>query len=114
MRTRAGRLLAERKSRETLRFYRVLLRELRESRGADLRVREVRVTRSAGRGRGASTGVLLVLARACDACGGPWTTSTVVERGLKCETLEARIACGRCGNDYRVSFCLPAVRRRRG
>jgi HD superfamily phosphodiesterase len=114
MRTRAGRRLAERKSRESLRFYRVLLSELRESRGADLRVEAIRVRRAGGRGRGASTGVLLVLARACDACGGKWRKSFATERGLKCETLEARIACARCGNDYRVSFCLPANRGRRG
>ncbi len=111
MRTRAGRRLAERKSRDALRFYRVLLRELRESRGADLRVTELRVKRAQGRGRGAAARVLLVLARACDACGGSWATSAMTERGLKCETLEARIACVRCGNDYRVSFCLPRPRR---
>lgn len=114
MKTPPGRRLAERKSRESLRFYRTLLRELRESRGADLRVEAVRVERAGRRGAKGSARVLLVLARACDACGGRWRKTFATERGLKCETLEARIACARCGNDYRVSFCLPAVRDRRG
>lgn len=112
MRTRAGRLLAERRSRDSLRFYRTLLRELRETRGADLRVEAVRIER-AGVPR-AWADVRLVLARACDACGGRWRRSFATERGLKCETLEARIACVRCGNDYRLSFCLPPLRVRRG
>lgn len=114
MKTAPGRRLAERKSRASLRFYRLLLRELRESRGADLRVESVPVERAGRPGANGSTRVLLVLARACDACGGKWGKSFTTERGLKCETFEARIACARCGNDYRVSFCLPAARGRRG
>ena len=106
MRTGAGRRLAARKARTTQSFFRGLLGELRESQGLDLRVVRSSVPLTGRR----PLDVRLALSRTCDACGGrTWRPVFSTERGVKCETLEARVECGRCGNGFRVSFCVPEV-----
>ena len=73
----------------------------------DLRVRRIRV---AGKGGGTSTAeVLLALPRACPDCRGPLELATRTESGLKCEKLEAEVACPACGRRTGLSFCLPEL-----
>ena len=106
MRTKAGRRLAERKARTTRSFFRNLLAEIRESQGLDLRVVRAAVPLPGRR----PLDVRLVMSRTCDTCGGvKWRPVFATERGVKCETLEARVSCGRCGNEFRVSFCVPEI-----
>jgi HD superfamily phosphodiesterase len=108
MRTRAGKRLAERKSRETLKFFGSLLRELKETHAADFTIKRLRVNPSS-RPR-ASVAVRLAVPRSCGQCGGRWTHALKTERGLKCEMLEVEVRCARCGNKVNFGFCLPEIR----
>ncbi len=105
MRTVAGRARAEKKAGETLRYYEALLEELAETHGGAYRIRNVRLP--AGKSRKAE--VRLVIAAACDACGGAWSVSRSVRKGLKCSRLEARLRCHRCGAEREIAFCLPEL-----
>lgn len=107
MRTAAGRKAAAKKSADSLRYFRALLGELRETQAVDLRIRRVRVV--GARGGTATPEILLALPRACPDCGGPLELATRTERGLKCEKLEAEIACQDCGRRTGLSFCLPEL-----
>jgi len=107
MRTAAARRMAVKRAADTLRFFRGYLAELKEAHGLDLRVRTVEVPVSGGRARRAK--VTLVLPASCGACGGRWDAELRAEKGLKCETLEASLKCGACGETRSVSFCLPEL-----
>jgi HD superfamily phosphodiesterase len=108
MRTRAGKRLAERKSRETLKFFGSLMRELKETHAADFTIKRLRINPSS-RPR-AFIDVRLAVPRSCSHCGGRWTHALKTEQGIKCEMLEAEITCARCGNKVNFSFCLPEIR----
>jgi putative nucleotidyltransferase with HDIG domain len=107
MRTNAGRRRAATKSRETLRFFRSLIRELREMRIADITVKRLLVRR-VSRPRH-SVDVRLALPRVCEKCGERWTISHEIAPGTKCEKLEAEITCTACGASSSFSFCLPEI-----
>jgi len=111
MRTRTGKLWAERKSRDTLRFFRSLLQELKETRVADFEIKRIRVCPESRPRR--PVDVQLAVPRSCGMCGSPWGTVFRTEHGIKCEKLEAEIKCNRCGNAARFSFCLPEIPGRR-
>jgi len=108
MRTRAGKRLAERKSRKTLKYFGSLLRELKETHTADFTIKRLRINPSS-RPR-ASVEVRLAVPRSCSNCSGPWTIALKTTQGVKCEMLEAEITCARCGNKVNFSFCLPEIR----
>jgi len=107
MRTGAGRRAAVRKARDTQRFFRALLRELKETHGAEYRLRQARVFRP-GDGE-KMTEVRLVVPAKCESCGGKWGRELAVEKGIKCLTLNALLRCSGCGDNYTISFCLPEV-----
>jgi hypothetical protein len=107
MHTQAGRLWAERKSRDTLKFFRSLLQELREAQVADFEIKRIRVYPEYGHRRPAS--IQLAVPRSCEICGGCWRMAFRTEHGIKCEKLEAEIKCAGCGNAASFSFCLPEI-----
>ncbi len=107
MRTKAGRLRAEKKAEESLRYYEALLAELAETHGGAYRIKVLRLPRAGRRGRGVD--VRLVVSAACDQCGGGWVISRSVKRGVKCARLEARLRCRRCGAGHEIAFCLPEI-----
>jgi HD superfamily phosphodiesterase len=111
MRTAAGRRLARRKSRDSLAYFGLLLREMAEAGAADLVVRKAVVLPSAG-GK-IPVEVRLAVPRACPACGGKGAVTFSTAPGLKCEKLEALWACRRCGESLTAAFCLPEVAPRR-
>jgi len=108
MRTAAGRKLAVKKARDTIRFYRQLLAELEDVHKVRFRIRIIEFKKK-GRGKQAVP-VTLVLPVVCAACGSELTVSLVTEKGPKCETCEASVRCSACGAVYDVSFCLPELR----
>lgn len=113
MRTAAGREAAIKRSRESLRFFRGLLKELEETRGTRFRIRTAAVVVPGWKGKpGGTVDVLLVVPGSCDACGKPWRYDLTVVPGVKCRTLEARLRCAGCGDAYMLSFCLPEIARR--
>jgi len=108
MRTAAGRKAALKKSRDSLRFFRALLKELEETRGAPVRIRKARIALPGRKGKpGETVEALLVVPVSCEACGNEWRYDLSVVRGVKCRTLEAALRCGGCGDAYTISFCLP-------
>jgi uncharacterized protein len=107
MRTKAGERRAEKKSAETLRYFRSLVRELRETRIEDIEMKRVRVKPVSRPGR--AVDVLLAVPRICEACGGNWRIAHRTVRGVKCEKLEAEIICVKCGEKSSFSFCLPEI-----
>ena len=112
MRTAAGREAAIKRSRESLRFFRGLLKELEETRGTRFRVRKAAVAVPGRKGKpGGTVDVLLVVPAFCDACGKPWRYDLSVVPGIKCRTLEARLRCAGCRDAYTISFCLPELRK---
>ncbi len=110
MRTAAGRKAALKRSRDSLRFFRTLLKELQEIRGTGFRIRRATVALAGRKGKPRGTvEVLLVVPGACQACGKPWSYDLSVVRAIKCRSLEARLHCAGCDEAYTISFCLPEL-----
>ena len=53
--------------------------------------------------------VTIVMPRACPDCDASLRLSHVRGRGVKCEKLTTRFACGGCGYARENSFCLPVL-----
>lgn len=106
MQTAAGRRLAEKKSRESLRFFRTLLSELRDAQIADLKIRRIHVPHPLHEGRFLE--VQIVCSETCPSCGGAWHMAWATESGVKCQKLCVDWACG-CGERLRTAFCLPEI-----
>lgn len=107
MRTGVGRRRARKKSRDTLKFFGSLLKELAEAGGANFAVRKILVRPSARPRK--PIDVRVAVPRSCPKCGGRWRIDFKTTKGVKCEKLEGEISCGRCGSRSNFSFCLPEI-----
>ena len=107
MRTEAGRRAAIKKARDTQKFFRALLHELKETLGAEYRLRKACVFRPGDDER--MIEVRLVIPATCASCGGTWKRELDLEKGVKCLTMNALLRCSDCGDSYTISFCLPEV-----
>ena len=107
MRTEAGRRAAIKKARDTQRFFRELLRELKDTHGVEYRLRKARVAHPGSAETGAE--IRLVIPATCASCGGTWKRELDLEKGVKCLTMNALLRCSGCGDSYTISFCLPEV-----
>jgi HD superfamily phosphodiesterase len=107
MRTNAGKKLAARKARDSVKFFRSLLEELREARIADLEVRPIRIPYSSRANQ--TLMVRLVVTRTCPECGGNWDMNWSTEKGVKCEKLNIDWRCTDCDKHLETSFCLPEI-----
>jgi HD superfamily phosphodiesterase len=107
MRTTAGQKLAAKKSADSLKFFRALLAELRDSRIADLKIRKLRIPSPSTKGRFLE--IHLVVSPACMKCGKNWKLEWTTEKGVKCTKLSVDWNCPQCGERYETSFCLPEV-----
>lgn len=106
MRTASGRKLADRKSRDSMKFFRSLLDELRDAHIADLKVRSLRIPASDG---GGQLSVRMVVSSACLECGESWAMDWKTEKGIKCHKLCVDWNCSHCGKQLETSFCLPEL-----
>ena len=107
MRTAAGKKLAEQKARDTIRFFRKLLGELRESGVAGIGIRRLRIADPRFRKRNLE--ILLAASRECHQCGSLWQEAWSTEDGVKCTKLNVEWHCSDCGASFETSFCLPEV-----
>ena len=107
MRTAAGKKLAEQKARDTIRFFRKLLGELRESGVAGLRIGRLRI--SDPRSPKRRLEILLAASEECRQCGGSWQSAWSTEEGVKCTKLNVEWHCADCGGSLGTSFCLPEM-----
>lgn len=106
MQTASGRKLADRKSRDSMRFFRSLLNELRDARIADLRVRSLRIPSLDGNSH---LSIRMVVSPTCLECGRIWTMDWKTEKGIKCHKLCVDWSCSNCGKQLETSFCLPEL-----
>ncbi|HWP11048.1 MAG TPA: HD domain-containing protein [Ramlibacter sp.] len=108
--TQAGRTLAREQSAKTIAFFDDLLSDL-ESCGIAAFERRALVVEGDFRTRDGAcvqkTEVTIVTPRACPVCEAPIGIAHRRERGVKCETLKARLACQACDWAREISFCLP-------
>lgn len=110
--TESGRRLARTLSARTIAFFDDLLAELEQC-GIAAFDRRTLVLQGDFRTRDGRAvdriEVTVVTPRACPQCEGGLEVSHGLERGLKCETLKARITCRSCDHKGVVSFCLPVL-----
>jgi HD superfamily phosphodiesterase len=107
MRTAAGKKLAAQKARDTIRFFRKLISELKDSGAAGLRIRRMRI--SDPRSRKRNLEILLATSPKCPQCGRSWQAVWFTENGVKCTKLNVEWHCAGCGGSLDTSFCLPEV-----
>jgi HD superfamily phosphodiesterase len=110
MLTESGKTLARERSARTVSFFDDLLVEL-ESCGIaafDRRTLEIEGDFRGVDGTPARTmQVTVVTPRGCPDCEDAIALTHRLERGVKCETLKARLACKVCDYKREIAFCLP-------
>lgn len=110
--TESGRQLARALSARTIAFFDDLLAELEQCGIAHFERRRL-VLRGDFRTRdGDPVGLMevtVVTPRACPDCEGGMDLAHRLERGVKCETVKARITCRACDYAREISFCLPVL-----
>jgi uncharacterized protein len=107
MHTAAGKRLAARKARDSVKFFHSLLDELREARIADLEIRRIRIPYPSRISQFLT--IRLVVSPTCLECGGSWDMGWATEKGVKCEKLNIEWRCSHCGKQLETSFCLPEI-----
>jgi hypothetical protein len=107
MHTAAGRKLAARKASDSLKFFRALLTELRETGIASLRIRQLRIPNPSAKGR--SVSVRIVSSPNCPNCGSRWDLVWTTDKGVKCHKLNVEWDCTQCSQRLETSFCLPEI-----
>lgn len=108
--TESGRMLAREQSARSIAFFDDLLGELESCGIADFERRTVDLAGDFRTRDGACVQemqVTVVTPRACPDCEAPIGLTHRRERGVKCETLKARVACEACDYAREISFCLP-------
>jgi putative nucleotidyltransferase with HDIG domain len=111
MRCAAAVKMAEKKRKDSLLFFKGLLRELRDAGIGDYRVEVIEWQP----GQEPKTGleVRLVIPSACESCGSSLKVVLSTQGGIKCRKLTADVRCRGCGHSYDISFCLPEVKSKR-
>ncbi|MHB1121209.1 MAG: HD domain-containing protein [Ramlibacter sp.] len=110
--TESGRQLARALSARTIAFFDDLLAELDEC-GIAAFERRPLVLRGDFRTRDGGLvdqiEVTVVTPRVCPRCEREMDLAHRLERGVKCETVKARITCRACDYAREISFCLPVL-----
>ncbi|MGD2294271.1 MAG: HD domain-containing protein [Candidatus Aminicenantes bacterium] len=107
MRTRAGRMMAEQKSRDSLTFYLGLVRDLSDSAIARFNIKEEELP--CPQKKGSVLKIVLAIPEACPECGDNLSPKFSFSQGIKCTELIAAISCAGCPVGYTVTFCLPEI-----
>jgi predicted RNA-binding Zn-ribbon protein involved in translation (DUF1610 family) len=107
MHTVAGRKLASQKAKDSIKFFRSLLSELRDAQIADLQISRLRIPCPAPKKR--SLAIELVSSRYCPECRNDWEMAWMTEKGIKCNKLSVEWSCPKCGEQLETSFCLPEI-----
>jgi putative nucleotidyltransferase with HDIG domain len=110
--TETGKTLAREQAAKTIAFFDDLLDDL-ESWGIASFERRIIVLEENFRTRDSASvhgmEATIVMPRACPDCEAALELTHRRGRGVKCEKLTARFACGCCGYAQETSFCLPVL-----
>ncbi len=110
--TETGKELAGEQAAKTIAFFDDLLRDLERWGIASFERRTIVLEEDFRTRDGASVqsmDVTIVMPRACPDCEASLELTHLRERGVKCEKLTARFACGGCVYSREISFCLPVL-----
>jgi HD superfamily phosphodiesterase/predicted RNA-binding Zn-ribbon protein involved in translation (DUF1610 family) len=107
MHTASGRKLAAKKASDSLKFFRALLSELRDSRIANLKIRQIRIPHPKFKDQVLK--VQLVVSPTCPKCGSKCDITWMTDKGIKCRKLNVDWACSQCSERLETSFCLPEI-----
>ena len=110
--TETGRRLAAEQAAKTIAFFDDLLEDLERWGIASFERRTILLEEDFRTRDGASVqrmDVTIVMPRACPDCEATLGLTHLRERGVKCEKLTARFACGGCSYTRETSFCLPVL-----
>jgi uncharacterized protein len=108
--TATGKKLAAEQAARTIGFFDALLEDLKSWGIASFERRTIVLEEDFRTRDGASVrrmDATVVMPRACPDCDGTLALNHLRGRGVKCEKLTARFACGGCGYARETSFCLP-------
>jgi putative nucleotidyltransferase with HDIG domain len=112
MLTETGKKLAAAQAAKTVAFFDDLLDDLESWGIASFERRTIILDEDFRTRNGASMQgmeVTIVMPRACPDCEAALRLTHRRGRGVKCENLTARFACGGCGYARETSFCLPVL-----
>ena len=108
--TETGKKLAGEKATKTVAFFDDLLHDLESWGIASFERRSIMLEEDFRTRDGASIKsmeVTIVMPSACPDCEAPLGLTHQRERGVKCEKLTVRFACGGCSYAREIYFCLP-------
>jgi len=106
MRTAAGKKLAERKSKDSLSFFKQLVSELSEAGIIDFVIDEEELPCLH---EGKRIQIILATPVSCPTCGDQIKKEISFEQGIKCAELVVNQKCVDCSFFCRISFCLPEL-----
>lgn len=114
MMTKSGKKLAVKRSRDSLKFFKSLLSEIREYGTGNYRIKNIKLdkmSRPAGSRIDDNIKIVLVEPESCVICRGDLNLTYDRDKGVKCEKLIAEFKCESCGNINEISFCIPEISR---
>ena len=112
MQTNSGKTIAEKKVKGSLKFFKNLLDELRESNIAFYKIEEIKLkdyeeifeNNEIGEAK-----IYLVIPEICEKCGNSLKFDFKTEKGIKCQKLISHITCNNCDYANEISFCMPEL-----
>ncbi len=116
MQTKSGKELAKNKVDGSLKFYKNLLDELRDSNIAFYKVEEIKLKDfdemfdiSDKNSNIGEAKIYLVIPEVCEKCGSSQKFDFKTEKGIKCQKLISHIGCSKCDNVNEISICIPEL-----
>ena len=107
MRTQAGRILAEEKSRKVLNYFNELLMEMNNHGIFSFTLEETLCPCPEDPKK--KVPLILVHPKECPQCGSSFKIEYETRTGMKCRKLIADIQCTNCSQRFEIAFCLPEI-----
>ena len=116
MQTKSGKDLARKKVDGSLKFYKNLLDELRDSNIAFYKVEEIKLKdfdvlfdMPNNNSNIGDAKIYLVVPEVCENCGSSLKFDFKTEKGIKCQKLISHIGCNKCDSTNEISICIPEL-----
>jgi len=112
MQTNSGKKIADKKVNGSLKFFKNLLDELRDSNIAFYKIEEIKLKDYEDIFQNNDIGeakIYLVIPETCEKCGSSLKFDFESEKGIKCQKLISHITCTNCDYANEISFCMPEL-----